>query len=358
MSKNLPARPNLDHLRKQAKELLAGLEAKDPGSVKTILEHLPSAKGMTPAKAMAMNLRLADAQSAIARKSGFASWPHLARHVEQLRALEGEWSFSHLEIDGMAVPIRALGTARLLIDGDRLRTEAPEGNYEGTFNIDVEADPHKIVVDFVSGPEAGNRNFGIFRLNEDQLEMCVNLNGKSHPTAFGSRAGSGLAYEILRRASRSQPEGVDGGTPPPARKSAVDPITAGFAFTESATLTRLQGEWLPVQLVRDGQAMPKQMLGMGSRNAIGNEVKVIWGGHVAIHALIRIDEQSDPKNVEYYDLTDACRGAIRLGIMQWIGEEACFCFAEPDQPRPTDFTCEPGSGRILSQWRRKKGHLA
>ena len=52
--------------------------------------------------------RLADAQSAIARKTGFASWPHLARHVEQLRALEGTWAFARLEIDGSTIPPAAM----------------------------------------------------------------------------------------------------------------------------------------------------------------------------------------------------------------------------------------------------------
>src|SRR5581483_9668922 len=122
------------------------------------------------------------------------------------------------------------------------------------------------------GPEAGNRGVGIFRLDEDQLEICVNLNGGSHPVAFGSRPGSGLAYEILKRTSRARPEGVTGGTPSPPRAPAVDPISAGFEYVESPMLKRLQGEWSPVKLVRDGQSMPAAMLRMGSRSATKNEV--------------------------------------------------------------------------------------
>ena len=47
MGKNLPSRPNLDHLRRQAKALLAALESGEPEAVATILDHLPSAQGMT-----------------------------------------------------------------------------------------------------------------------------------------------------------------------------------------------------------------------------------------------------------------------------------------------------------------------
>src|SRR5205823_5838719 len=117
VEKKLPARPNLDHLRRQAKALLSALESREPEAVSTILQHLPAAKGMTAEQVLAARFRLADAQSAIARKTGFGSWPQLARHVEQLRALEGSWSFSRLEIDGSTIPASALGASRLLIDG-------------------------------------------------------------------------------------------------------------------------------------------------------------------------------------------------------------------------------------------------
>ena len=39
MEKQLPARPNLDHLRRQAKALLAALQARESKAVATMLEH-------------------------------------------------------------------------------------------------------------------------------------------------------------------------------------------------------------------------------------------------------------------------------------------------------------------------------
>src|SRR5262249_23828297 len=119
MNKTLPARPNLDHLRRQAKTLLSGLNRQEQAALLTILKYLPVAKSMTEAQVMKTEFRLADAQLAIARQNGFAGWPHLARHVEQLRSLEGTWSFFQLEIEGAAMPAAALGDSRILIDGDR-----------------------------------------------------------------------------------------------------------------------------------------------------------------------------------------------------------------------------------------------
>jgi hypothetical protein len=77
MSRSLPPHPNLDHLKKQAKELLRDLRQQNPTA------------------------KLADAQHALARDFGFASWPRLKLYVESLPPLTrpsvqnpfvGKWS--------------------------------------------------------------------------------------------------------------------------------------------------------------------------------------------------------------------------------------------------------------------------
>ncbi len=353
MGKKLPARPNLDHLRRQAKALLAALDAGEPDAIATIMEHLPAAKGMSAAKARKANFRLADAQFALARKTGFGSWPQLARHVETLRALEGTWEFASLEIEGNTMPPAALTASRLMIDGDRFRTASPEATYEGIFNIDVEAEPNEIDIEFIAGPEAGNWNYGIFRLDGDTVEFCLDVNGKPRPKEFRSRPGSGHAYETLRRASKSRPDNVTGGTRTARQAARVTADPAGFEFVDSPTLAKLQGEWTCTNLVRDGQKIPAMMLKSGHRLAKKNEIKITFGGQIVIQALVRIDEKTDPMCVDYYTTCGESQGLVRLGIMKWAGEGAYFCMAEPGQPRPIDFECAPGSGHTLSQWKLK-----
>jgi hypothetical protein len=65
MSSGLPNRPNLEHLKKQARERLRELRVRVPGT------------------------RLADAQHAIAREYGFPSWPKLKAHVDAVNASNG-----------------------------------------------------------------------------------------------------------------------------------------------------------------------------------------------------------------------------------------------------------------------------
>jgi hypothetical protein len=65
-TRNLPNSPRLEHLKNQAKSLLKQVRAEDPEAVALAAEFHPVST-------------LADAQVAIARSYGFASWPRLAR---------------------------------------------------------------------------------------------------------------------------------------------------------------------------------------------------------------------------------------------------------------------------------------
>jgi uncharacterized protein (TIGR03067 family) len=291
---------------------------------------LPAAKAMTAAQVLGTRYRLADAQFAIARKTGFASWPNLARHVEQLRALEGTWAFERLEIDGGLVPAGALSASRILFDGDRFRTESPEAIYEGVFNINVESQPHEIDIEFVAGPESGNCNFGIYRLDGDQLQLCLDMKGKPRP------------------------EEVMGGTQPVIPPSPPAHDCLGFDFVEGPALARLQGTWRAVKIIRDGQDFAAQMLETVVRTATKNEIRISFGSQTMMHALVRLDEKTDPMRVDYYNIGGACPGTIQHGLLKWVGDEACFCMAAPGHPRPADFACPAGSQRTVSQWRITK----
>ena len=324
-------------------------------AVQAFIAHLPKARKMTPAAVRAAGFRLADAQSVVARQSGFASWPILSRHVQQLKALEGDWRFASLEIDGVTAPGAALTQSRLLIDGDRFRTETPEAVYEGVFTIDPEATPPQITIEFVEGPEAGNRSEGLYELNGDQLTLCLGLTGASRPVAFTTRPGSGHALERLRRASSERPANVTGGTRQPA-PAVTAPLAkedpSAFDVEMTPLLRRLEGEWVPIELVTGGTPMADQWLSFGSRTTVGNEVKVVFGGQIMVHAKMRIDERVTPLAVDYMSLGRPNAGAVSLGIMDWVGDDVRFHIAPPGKPRPADFTASPGSG-TLSVWRRK-----
>jgi ankyrin repeat protein len=74
MTASLPERPDLDQLRRQAKELRDATRRGDPGASERFARHHPSApRG---------DVTLAAAQLVVARELGFASWPQLKAAVD------------------------------------------------------------------------------------------------------------------------------------------------------------------------------------------------------------------------------------------------------------------------------------
>jgi ankyrin repeat protein len=78
----LPDRLNLDHLKKQAKQLIRLYRSRDPAAMARFRSTLPATAGLSNEDLSSRGLRLHDAQSCIAREHGFASWPDLKRYVE------------------------------------------------------------------------------------------------------------------------------------------------------------------------------------------------------------------------------------------------------------------------------------
>jgi hypothetical protein len=78
ISAQLPSRPSLEQLRKQAKDLLQSSQKGDAAAVERIRRHKPGATEPS----------LADAQFGLAREYGFESWPRLVHHVEALNDFE------------------------------------------------------------------------------------------------------------------------------------------------------------------------------------------------------------------------------------------------------------------------------
>lgn len=75
MSRSLPDRPNLDQLRRRAKELRDAARAGEPSALNRFASHLAA-----PSRGEAVSL--AAAQVVIAREHGFVSWPRLKAAVD------------------------------------------------------------------------------------------------------------------------------------------------------------------------------------------------------------------------------------------------------------------------------------
>jgi hypothetical protein len=87
--KPLPKRVNLDHLKKQPKDLIRLYRDGDRTSIARFLRKLPAAAVRKPDEIASLELRLHDAQSCAAREYGFASWTDLKSYVEAQSGTRG-----------------------------------------------------------------------------------------------------------------------------------------------------------------------------------------------------------------------------------------------------------------------------
>jgi len=81
--RRLPEKPNLNHLKHQAKDLLKEKAARDAAAAQRIREFHTRFSRASDDEIFAAPLKLSDVQLAIAREAGFPSWTRLKRHIEK-----------------------------------------------------------------------------------------------------------------------------------------------------------------------------------------------------------------------------------------------------------------------------------
>ncbi|MCC7204041.1 MAG: hypothetical protein IT441_03100 [Phycisphaeraceae bacterium] len=81
MSRSLPPRPTMDHLRKQAKAILRAHQERDAGILST-LRRLAQFARLSDAEVFSAKVSLHEAQYALALEYGFVSWEKLKERVE------------------------------------------------------------------------------------------------------------------------------------------------------------------------------------------------------------------------------------------------------------------------------------
>jgi hypothetical protein len=126
VQRELPVRPNLDQLRRQAKELLRELKSGDRSAAAFLRQHHP--ERLRPSQA-----KLADAQLALARSYGVASWPRLTLAC---RTVEAIW-----QDDAEALRELVLRNASLLDDDAR----GVKGNWGAPMAYAANLGRHRIV---------------------------------------------------------------------------------------------------------------------------------------------------------------------------------------------------------------------
>src|SRR4051812_40119386 len=104
-TKELPARPNLEQYKKQAKDLLKNANSGDGEGLQLTLQRIkkdhPRFGRLADLALQGAKLALADAQLVIAREHGFESWPKFAKHIEALTRQNSSVSRFELAVEAV-----------------------------------------------------------------------------------------------------------------------------------------------------------------------------------------------------------------------------------------------------------------
>jgi len=118
---------------------------------------------------------------------------------KELARFEGTWKFISIETEKEKITEEVLKHPRLKIMGDKFTVTDENTSYGGTFKIDPAKKPKTIDVSYTDGPEKGKTSLGIYELEGDTYKLCIDPEGKSRPTEFAAKPGSGYYLEVLKR---------------------------------------------------------------------------------------------------------------------------------------------------------------
>jgi uncharacterized protein (TIGR03067 family) len=119
---------------------------------------------------------------------------------KELARFEGTWKWVLIETEKMKIPEDDLKGPRMKLVGDKfIVTESADATFSGTFKVDPSKKPKTIDVTFGDGPDKGKTLLGIYELEGDTYKVCTDPEGKSRPTEFKIKPGSGHVLQVLKR---------------------------------------------------------------------------------------------------------------------------------------------------------------
>jgi len=148
--RELPARPNLEQYKKQAKNLVKSCRLGMAEAITRVRRHHPQFQKVRESDIRTLEIAHTDAQLVLAREHGFESWPKFAKHIEMLNRIRSFVSLSDpfaMFIEVACVPRHADHRSGTLEDAEAILSRYP---HVATNNINTAA---------VLGDEAHVRRF-------------------------------------------------------------------------------------------------------------------------------------------------------------------------------------------------------
>ena len=262
---------------------------------------------------------------------------------DDLKLLQGTWTVTNLKMEGQEMPDEMVGDAQIVIKGDRFTSTGMGVVYKGRLLLNATVDPRHVDMKFDAGPEKGNTNFGIYKLDGDMWKLCLATRGPVRPKKFASPAGSGFAVQTLTR-----------GTAKTSTRATVKPAASKkrLALTSNAPATEIEGEWKMVSCITDGAPMEESAVQWVKRSTVGDQIAIQAGPQTLMKMTFTCDSSKSPKTIDYVHTAGTNKGKTQLGIYELQGDVLRICMGVAGGARAKKFESVRGNGLTLSVWKR------
>lgn len=118
--------------------------------------------------------------------------------------IQGSWKGLKLEVQGKAAPAEYIEKAKYVFKETKLTIfEGVKNVVESEFTLDPDKNPKTIDLVATEGPGKGRKMFGIYRIEDDSLTLCI---GEKRPTEFSGAGPAGLVQFKRSKDVEKKPE--------------------------------------------------------------------------------------------------------------------------------------------------------
>lgn len=122
---------------------------------------------------------------------------------DDLKKLEGDWTFTAWEQGGQALPAEVLGTVKWSVKGDKYTFEMGDNKEQGTIKLDPSKKPAAIDLSITEGNDKGKEQLGIYKIDGDTVTICLaRPGGTDRPTDFKSTEDDGHILVTIKRGKK------------------------------------------------------------------------------------------------------------------------------------------------------------